>query len=157
MKQHFFACLSACGVAASAFATEPPPTGVPSAAEARQQVLALGTEWVAAEVKHDAATLQRILDDKFVASFGGGKPYDKAAFIKAITGSPPDPTASQTLTDETVIVDGDTAVVVGTDTARGTENGVLTTEVARYTVTYVRRNGRWLVLAEHMAQVPPAK
>jgi hypothetical protein len=38
--------------------------------DAKQQVLDLGKEWVAAENKHDATTLRRILDDKFVASFG---------------------------------------------------------------------------------------
>jgi hypothetical protein len=31
------------------------------------------------------------------------------------------------------------------------------TNVYRITVTYIRRNGRWLALAEHMVKVPPAK
>jgi ketosteroid isomerase-like protein len=64
---------------------------------------------------------------------------------------------SQTLTDETVIVDGDTAVVVGTDTLRGTKSGAAHTAVARYTVTYIRRNGQWMALAEHLAELPQAK
>jgi hypothetical protein len=123
----------------------------------RQQVLDLEQEWVAAEHNHDAAVLRRILDDKFVASFGTGKPYDKEAFIKEIISGDVDPTESQTLTDRTTIIDNDTAVVVGTDTERGTRKGVAYTAVARYTVTYVHRNGRWVALAEHLVEVPQAK
>lgn len=111
----------------------------------------LEKQWAAAEDKHDAATIRRILDDKFVATFGAQKPYDKEAFIKEEVAGDVDPTASQTL-DETVILDGDTAVVIGTDTERGTKNGVAYKAVDRYTVTYVRRQGQWLALAEHIAR-----
>lgn len=126
-------------------------------ADAKQQILDLEQVWVTAEHNHDAATLNRILDDKFVASFGGEKPLDKEAFIKLIVGGDADPTESQTLTDRNVILDHDTAVVVGTDTERGTKKGKAYTAVARYTVTYIRRNGRWVALAEHLAEVPQAK
>jgi steroid delta-isomerase-like uncharacterized protein len=128
-----------------------------SDADAKQQVLDLEKEWVAAEHSHDVAALRRILDDKFVASFGAGKPSDKEAFIKGIVSSDVDPTESQTLTDRTLIIDQDTAIVVGTDTERGTRNGAAYTEVARYTVTYILRNGRWLALAEHLVEVPQGK
>ena len=144
----------ACCVAASPLAGEPktfPP------ADAKQQVLNLEREWVDAEMKHDAATLRRILDDKFLASFGPKKPYDKETFIKGETSGDVDPTESQTLTDQTVIIDNDTAVVVGTDTLRGTKNGAAYTLVARYTVTYIHRNRQWVALAEHLVEVPQAK
>ena len=68
-----------------------------------------------------------------------------------------DPTVSQTLSYEAVIIDGDTAVLVGTDTARGTKDGTAYTAVCRYTVTYIRRHGQWLALADHIVKVPPAK
>jgi ketosteroid isomerase-like protein len=127
----------------------------PSAA--KQRVQELEQEWVAAEHNHDAAALRRILDDKFVASFGAEKPYEKEAFIKEIVSGDVDPTESQTLTDRTVIIDHDTAVVVGTDTQRGTRKGAPYTAVYRYTVTYIRRNGSWVALAEHLVEVPKAK
>jgi hypothetical protein len=150
-----FVTLACCVVALSA-STEPKNSTFPSS-DAKQQVLDLGKEWVAAEVKHDAATLRRILDDKFIASFGVKEPYDKETFIKHIVTGDVDPTESQTLTDETVIIDQDTAVVVGTDTARGTYNGSAYTVVYRYTVTYIRRHGQWLALAEHLVEVPQSK
>ena|SRR5215472_6904154 len=83
-----------------------------SQAKTRQEVLKLEQEWVTAENKHDEATLRRILDEKFVATFGTKPPRDKEAFIKAELAGDVDPTVSQTLTDQTVIVDHDTVVVV---------------------------------------------
>jgi len=144
-------------LAASSAAKEPENSETLPPADAKQQVLNLGKEWVAAELKHDATTLRRILGDQFVASFGAEKPYDKEAFLKLICSGDVDPTGSQTLTDETVVVDGDTAVVVGTDTVRGTENGSTYAVVYRYTVTYIHRNGQWVALAEHLVEVPKAK
>ena len=123
----------------------------------KQQVLDLEQLWVNSEIKHDAAALRHILDDKFVASFGANKPYDKEAFIKATVGGEVDPTESQTLTDRTIIMDGDTAVVIGTDTLRGTRKSGAYSEVARYTVTYIRRNEHWVALAEHLVEVPQGK
>ncbi len=142
---------------AGAFAAGEPRNSRTLPADERQQVLDLSKEWVAAEIKHDANTLRRILDDKFVASFGAEKPYDKEAFIKLIVTGDVDPTESQTLTDETVVIDQDTAVEVGTDTVRGTEKGAAYTMVYRYTVTYIRRHGQWVALAEHLVEVPQAK
>jgi hypothetical protein len=126
-------------------------------ADAKQQVLDVEQLWVAAEHNHDTAALRRILDDQFVASFGAAKPQDKEAFIRAIVSSDVDPTESQTLTDRTVIIDHDTAVVIGTDTERGTRKGGAYTAVARYTATYIRRNEHWMALAEHMVEVPQGK
>ncbi len=151
-------CLTlACCMATSSLATEPKNSKTLSSADAKQQVLDLGREWAAAEDKHDATTLRRILDDKFVASFNAKKPYDKEGFIKEILSGDVDPTQSQTLTDETVVIDGDTAVVVGTDTLRGTNKGTAYTWVARYTVTYIRRHGEWVALAEHLVDAPQSK
>ena len=121
-------------------------------ADAKQQILDLEQVWLTAEHNHDAATLRRILDDKFVATFGGKKPLDKEAFIKSQVSGDVDPTESETLTDRNVILDHDTAVVVGVDTESGTRKGKPYTEVARYTATYIRRDGRWVALAEHLAE-----
>jgi ketosteroid isomerase-like protein len=126
-----------------------PPT------DARQQLLDLEKEWVTAENKHDAAALGRILDERFVVTFGAAKTYDKEGFIKLFTGAV-DPTVSQTLTYEAIVIDGDTAVLVGTETAHGTRDGAAYTAVYRYTVTYIRRHRQWLALAEHIVKVPQA-
>lgn len=152
------AIIAACVILlAGAFAKAPTANSTLPDADAKQQVLDLEQIWVAAEHNHDAATLRRILDDKFVASFNADKPLDKEAFIKLIVTEDADPTESQTLTDRNVIIDRDTAVVVGTDTERGIKKGKAYTAVYRYTVTYIRRNGQWVALAEHLGEVPQTK
>lgn len=117
---------------------------------------ALEQAWVDAEVRRDAEALRQILDEKFVATFGSGRPLDREAFIRAVvSGTSTD--VSQTLGDATVVVDRETAVVVGTDTVRGVANGTPYLHVYRYTATYVRRDGRWVALAEHLVRAPEPK
>ena len=144
----------ACCLVALTVAAVPASAQISARTDARQQLLDLEKDWAAAEDKHDVTALQRILDDRFVATFGA-KTYDKKAFIEVFAGAV-DPTASQTLTYEAVIIDGDTAVLVGTDTAHGTRDGAAYTTVYKYTATYIRRHGRWLALAEHIVKAPPA-
>ena len=126
------------------------------AATADEQALRkLEREWVDAENRHDAVALQSILDDKFIATFGAAKPLDKDAFIKDVTAGPVDPTVSQELSDQTIVVAGDTAVVVETDTERKVRDGKPSAAVYRFTVTYIRRGGHWVALAEHGVAANP--
>jgi ketosteroid isomerase-like protein len=124
------------------------------ATDARQQVMKLLHDWVDAEDQHDAAALARILDDKFLATSGAGQPVGKDAFIKKLASGAADPKQSQTLTDETVIVDGDTAVVIGTDAFHRTDGAAPSGLTLRYTITFIRRNARWAALAEHIVAMP---
>jgi ketosteroid isomerase-like protein len=120
-----------------------------------QALRKLERDWVDAETRHDAVALKSILHDKFVATFGAGKPLDKDAFIKAETAGPVDPTVSQELSDQTIVVAGDTAIVVETDTERTLRGGKPSTAVYRFTVTYIRRGGHWVALAEHGVAANP--
>ena len=88
--------------------------------------------------------------------FGAAKTYDKEAFIKLFAGGDVDPTVSQTFAYQAVIIDGDTAVTVCTESARGTRDGTAYTAVYRYTATYIHRHGQWRALAEHTVKVPQA-
>jgi hypothetical protein len=155
MKSQVVNWALACYLVALSVAAEPTSSQTAPPIDARQQLLDLEKDWTTAEDKHDATALQRILDERFVVTFGA-KTLDKKAFIELFAGDV-DPTASQTLTYDAVIIDGDTAVLVGTDTAHGTRDGAAYTTVYRYTATYIRRHERWLALAEHIIKVPQAK
>lgn len=122
----------------------------PPKPDAKQQVMTLLRDWVTAENEHDVAALQRILDDKFITTSGAGQPGNKERFIKSLTAGKADPGQSQSLTDETIVVDGDTAVVVGTDTFHRTDGAKPDGLALRYTITFIRRHGRWTALAEHI-------
>ena len=122
-----------------------------------QQILALEQEWIKAEPNHDVATLDRILHEQFVSRFGAEQPLNKKAFIADVTEGPVDPTLTHTLSDQRVIINGDTAIVMETDTIRRIKDGQPVESVHRFTVTYIRRQGRWQALAEQSARVPAAK
>ena len=113
-----------------------------------QQVIATESEWVQAEVHRDAAVLGRVLDDRFLVNSSTGELSDKASVIAEVLGWK---MSSQTITDRTVVVDGDTAVVYGTANFRfaveGKDDEV---SAGRYTTTYIKRDGQWRALALQM-------
>lgn len=113
-----------------------------------QQVIATESDWVQAEVHRDAAVLERVLDDRFLVNSSTGELSDKAAVIAEVLGWK---MISQTITDRTVVVDGNTAIVFGTANFRFAVDGK-DDEVSagRYTTTYIKRDGRWRALALQM-------
>jgi ketosteroid isomerase-like protein len=132
-------------------------SAVPSAEEAKEQVLRVDREWANAEINRDADALGRILDGNFIAVYGSGKVVDKETFIKDVIGDGTDRILSQDLSDVTVRVRGNTAVVVETDTIRGSERGQPYIEATRLTTTYVKRNGSWVALAERFGRATDLK
>lgn len=141
MKKHLLVLALLCSSAAHAQTND-----------VRQQVIDATRQWIVAENKHDAAALDRILDDQFISTYAANGPRSKADFIKGITKGPVDPTQSQDLTDVSVAVDGDTAVIVGTDTFHSATQAPVAP--LRFTITYVRKQGRWVALGEHIVTIP---
>ena len=154
MKRHILGLALAGSFAAWPMALQAAESQSPSAADTRQQVMNVLRDWVTAENEHDAAALARILDDQFITTSGAGKPGNKEGFIKSLTAGKADPRQSQSLTDESVAVDGDTAVVVGTDTFHRTDGAAPDGLALRYTITFIRRNAHWVALAEHIVKIP---
>ena len=119
-----------------------------------QQVIATETEWVQAEIHRDASVLDRVLDDRFLFNSKKGPPRNKASVIADTLRWN---MLSQTITDRTVLVDGDTAVVFGTANFRfaveGKDDDVSS---GRYTTAYIRRDGRWRALALQMTALGTA-
>jgi ketosteroid isomerase-like protein len=113
-------------------------------------VLAVEDDWTRAEVACDEATLRRVLDDRFVFNSNTGQISGKEELIRNILGGR---MKGQTVTERTVLVHGDTAVVCGTAELRFQSAGEEETiSVLRYTATYVKRGADWRALALHMAK-----
>ena len=134
---------------AGAFATGP------TAAET-EAILKLDDDWAAAEMRRDGAALERILDDRFIATLGASKPVDKATFIRQLLAEDSSMVVTQKLSDRSVVVAGETAVLVEVDTQTATKNAQTKISTWRFTITYIRRQGRWLALAEHGAPTQPS-
>jgi hypothetical protein len=123
-----------------------------SVSDDEQQLVKLERDWITAEINRDPATLRRILDDRFMATFAAGKSVDKEGFIKVVLGDGADNTLAQVLTERSVRVAEDTAVIFETDTVRGIDHGKPYTLVLRISTTYIKRHSHWLALAEHIAK-----
>ena len=113
-----------------------------------QQVIAVQQDWIDAEVNHDKAVLERVLDERFVIHTSSGTSGSKAEIIESVLNWN---LIAQTLSDQFVLVDGDTAIIMGiahfTVAVEGKENEL---SAARYITTYIKRDGQWRALALQM-------
>ena len=118
-----------------------------------QEVLVdLEQRWNMAFYQKDAAFIETILADDFVATYDDGSRGDKAkelslaaAFDRRVESAVPD--------DFTVREYGDTAVVWFSLRVVGIRDGQRAETNLRYTDVWVLRDGRWLCVSSHSTQV----
>jgi len=121
-----------------------------SASTEEDAVLAAEDDWVRAEISRDEETLRRVIDDRFVFNSNSGQVSGKEALIKSVLGNE---MTGQTITERTVLIEGDTAVIFGTTELRfASPDAEDTTSLLRYTTVYVKRDGQWRAIALHMAR-----
>ena len=118
-------------------------TPLPTAEE--QRVLATEDEYVAAEVNRDEAALRRLLDDRFQHNRSDGTTHGKEDYIQSIMSLR---MVGQTISERSVLLEDDIALVFGTAEMRfEREGGEESVSTLRYTATYVNRDGQWRMLA----------
>jgi ketosteroid isomerase-like protein len=143
------------------------PTATPSSHSAQPQppaqvspgsqseVRKLEREWLDAYEQHDATAMNRIVADDFTITNSNGTVQTKADIMKML-GSPRPATApSLTFSTEDVQarVDGDKVILSGRVLQKGERNGQQMTIPSRYTDTYVKRQGRWQVVASQLTRI----
>lgn len=105
----------------------------------QSELISLSDAWIAAEVGHDKPALERILDERFLATFASsGKTIDRPAYIAWILQSRIEPF---TVVNEVVNLHGDTALVIST---AGT---------TKFTWVAVRKSGQWVVISETFSRI----
>ena len=97
-------------------------------------------------VRGDAATLERMTSDDYTFITLRGELRTKAEIVKGFS-SGAFKYASREISDLNIRVYGDTAVVTGRSTQKGTENGKDYSGDYRFTRVYVKRNRQWLTVA----------
>ena len=141
-------------VAASPFAYSQTDTRATSgSAKVEQEIRRLEREWFDSYVRGDRAAFDRIVADDALMTYGNGKVGNKSEAIAEIK-APADASYSLTSDDVKVRVYGDTAIVTGRVTEKGTFNGRSLNSQSRYTDVWVRRNGRWQVVAAQNTRLP---
>ena len=132
-----------------------PTAGQTTKPKTEQKLLQLQREWLDAYQKHDAAALERIEAEDFILTESDGKLTTKAEDVESIkNANPPQPDDTFDAEDVKVRVYGDTAVLMGRVILKYRNKGQLVVEQYRYTDTYLKRRGRWLVVASQLTRIP---
>lgn len=146
MRKLFLVTALLTAVVTSVFTQTDPKTSDQNAG-IEQSVLQLTRDWLAAEERHDRATLQRIIAD----DFQGITPMGDTIFKEDVV--PVEGTQAGGLSISTselkARVFGDTAVV----TAHGVQKFGEKREL-RFTIVFAKRAGRWQMVAGHLSAVP---
>ena len=120
-----------------------------------QEVLKTEREQREAYLQRDIAKLERLVADEFI--FTSNRDIgDKSTLLAFLKSAPIDPTLTLTAEDTRVKVDGDTAIVVGrrVERRRREDNNREGVAYARYVRTYIKRQGHWQLLSEHLEAIP---
>ena len=113
-------------------------------------VNAVEDAWIRAEGNRDEATLRRVLDEQFVMNSNNGQTSGRDELIEGVLSWN---MTGQTISERSVLVYGNTAVIFGTTELRFASPGEEETRsLLRYTSTYVKRDGQWRAIALHMAR-----
>ena len=103
-------------------------------------------EWIQARLKGDVAYLERLYAPELRITGADGSVIERNTDIARFASGAIKP-QSMEREDMQITVYGDAAVVIGRDNLKGTYNGVSGGGSVRFTHVYVRRDGRWQLVA----------
>lgn len=126
--------------------------GKTSGGAAEREVLKFNIEYGQAYVSGDLAALGRFLADEFTSTGTTGEVSDKARTIESLKIGDLKVESGRD-DDVRAHIYGDMAVVTGLWTSKGQEKGKTFNRADRYTAVFVKRDGRWQVVAEHSTTV----
>jgi ketosteroid isomerase-like protein len=117
-----------------------------------EEILAIERAWTQAHLQDDPAVIEQIMAEDYVKILPNGSLSGKAETLAAY--QPGVRYWDHAQGDEyNVRIYGDTAVVIGRWTARGMNNGQQFDYSARFLSIYVRRNGRWQMVADQSTEI----
>jgi len=110
--------------------------------------------WLDAYEQHDTRAMDAIVADDFTITFPNGGMQRKPQIIASLKS--PRPTDGRSMKFRTEEVQppayGDVVILVGVVVTEYQRDGKTASESRqRYTDTYVKRNGRWQVVASHLS------
>jgi ketosteroid isomerase-like protein len=132
----------------------PSPVKPQSQAEAEAEIKRIAQELLDAIAPGDKAVWERYLDDAFVMTDEEGNVSTRKAFLDALRPLPQGFSGSIQLSDPVVRLSGDVAILTHLDLEEETIFGQELHARFRSTDTYVRRDGRWKLLASQVMVIP---
>ena len=126
---------------------------------AEQEVRRLERQWLDAYEQNDPEAMDRIVADDFTITFSNGAMQSKPqlmAMVKAPRQAS-QPRMRFYTEDVRSRAYGDTVILIGRVVTEYVRDSKAVTERSRYTDTYVRRKGRWQVVASHLSNIEEPK
>ncbi|HEX6187216.1 MAG TPA: nuclear transport factor 2 family protein [Pyrinomonadaceae bacterium] len=122
--------------------------------DASQSVQKLERAWLDAYEQHDVKAMEAIVADDFTITFPDGRVQTKPQIIASLRS--PRPADGRSMKFHTEGVQprayGDVVVLTGIVVTELQRDGKTVSERReRYTDTYLKRNGRWQVVASHLS------
>ena len=123
-----------------------------------QELRRLEDEWLNSYLRGDRAAFDRIVADDFTGTDESAKVRSKTQ-ERELVQTTPSP-AGVTLTNEDVKarIYGDTAIITGRIVSKVQNGGSASINFqSRFTDTFLKRQGRWQVVARHYSRIPPQR
>ena len=119
-----------------------------------EEVRKLERQWLDAYEQHDSEAMNRIVADDFIITFPNGTMQTKPQLMSMIAKPNPSSPKMRFYTEDVRSRSyGDTVILMGRVVTEYERDGKKVKEQSRYTDTYVKRNGRWQVVASHLSNV----
>ncbi len=123
-----------------------------------QELRRLEDEWLSSYLRADKTIFDRIVADDFTGTDESAKVRNKAQERELIQAPPGSIKASLTNEDVQLRIYGDTAVVTGRIVYKAQLGGPVEISFqSRFTDTFLKRLGRWQVVARHYSRLPPER
>jgi ketosteroid isomerase-like protein len=127
--------------------------------KAEEEVRRVEREWLDAYEQSDAAATERIVADDFTITFPDGIAQTKPQLVALVRAQRKvgQPAPKFSTADVKSRAYGDTVILIGKVVAESRRDGKAVREESRYTDTYVKRDGRWQVVASHLSNAGQPK
>jgi hypothetical protein len=147
-------CVVIAGAVSLAALTAAPAHAQATASSVEEQIKKMERDRAAAVVKGDVAMLEGLTSDDYVFINASGQVSDKATTMNNLKTGVIKLTANE-VSDLKVRLYGDTAVVTGKSTARGTISGRELKGPVMFTRVLVKMNGKWKSVAFQQTPIVP--
>ena len=127
------------------------------ASGAEQEVAALNRAWADAIVRGDMEALDRLFANDMTVTSGNGTVRNKAQEMDDLRPSADIKTYFFNTEDVRVRVFGNSAVVTGHAKWRINLKGKDTDIERRYTLVFIKQNGRWQIVAQQLSRIAPPR
>jgi len=137
------------------FAAAPAPVPDSSDERVKAELMQLERDIGRANVERDAEFFERVEADEFVFTDSGGGLTTKREDVDGVRkpANPDVKLLAYDVDDMQVRVYGETAVVTGRVTTKQNVKGEERTGKSRFTDVFVRRDGRWQLVAGHSSRI----